>query len=192
MYTTIRPKLLGSSFIYLFHLYTTIRPKSVSFLLFNLFTYNGVNILYATFMAVLICFVHYIYGSTDLIFRTLYPWLYEVFARWSCFLRIFVGTTAIIYSELFSLALPKFVMLMRSLDDAIWNMRSFLKALCKLFLDFRFFINSIENSSVCAFSCFESRALYKKWLTNLCRTFAWMHCFLFYFCHLAVDGCSSK
>ena len=106
---------------------------------------------------------------------------------WSCFLRIFVGTTAIIYSELFSLALPKFVMLMRSLDDAIWNMRSFLKALCKLF-----FINSIENSSICAFWCFELRALYKKWLTNLCRTFAWMHCFLFYFCHLAVDGCSSK
>ena len=139
MYTTIRPKSLGSSFIYLFHLYTTTRPKSVSFLLFNLFTYNCVNILYATFMAVLICFVHYIYGSTDLIFRTLYPWLYEVLARWSCFLRIFVGTTAIIYSELFSLALPKFVMLMRSLDDAIWNMRSFLKALGKLFLDFRFF-----------------------------------------------------
>ena len=31
-------------------------------------------------MAVLIYFVHYIHGSTDLIFRTLYPWLYEVLA----------------------------------------------------------------------------------------------------------------
>ena len=51
----------------------------------------------------------------------------------SCFLRIFVSTTAIIYSKLFSLTLPKFVMLMRLLDDAIWNMRSFLKALGKLF-----------------------------------------------------------
>ena len=26
-------------------------------------------------------FVRYIYGSTDLIFRTLYPWLYEVLAK---------------------------------------------------------------------------------------------------------------
>ena len=41
---------------------------------------NCVNILYATFMAVLIYFVHYIHGGTDLMFRTLYPWLYEVFA----------------------------------------------------------------------------------------------------------------
>ena len=32
-------------------------------------------------MAVLIYFVHYIHGSTDLIFRTLYPWLYEVFSQ---------------------------------------------------------------------------------------------------------------
>ena len=35
-------------------MYTTIRPKSGSFLLVNLFTYNCINILYATFMAVLI------------------------------------------------------------------------------------------------------------------------------------------
>ena len=80
MYTTIRPKLLGSSFIYLFHLYTTTRPKSGSFLLFNLFTYNCANILYATFMAVLIYSVHCIHGGTALIFRTLCPWLYEVFS----------------------------------------------------------------------------------------------------------------
>ena len=78
MYTTIRPKLLGSSFIYLFHLYTTTRPKSGSFLLFNLFTYNCANILYATFMAVLIYSVHCIHGGTALIFRTRCPWLYEV------------------------------------------------------------------------------------------------------------------
>ena len=68
---------------------------------------------------------------------------------WSCFLRIdtirsvsfSIPSHRYNFSELFSLALPKFVMLMRSLDDAIWNMRSFLKALWKLILDFRFFIN---------------------------------------------------
>ena len=70
MYTTIRPKLIGSSFIYLF-------------------TYNGVNILYATFMAVLIYFVHYIHGSTYLIFCMLYPWLYEVFAQKSSQRKLF-------------------------------------------------------------------------------------------------------
>ena len=36
----------------------------------------------------------------------------------SCFLRIFVSTTAIIYYKLFSLTLRKFVMLMWSLYDA--------------------------------------------------------------------------
>ena len=59
----------------------------------------------------------------------------------SCFLRIFVSTAAIMYSKLFSLTL-------RKLDDAIWNMRSFLKTLGKSFLDLRFFINSIESSSI--------------------------------------------
>ena len=54
----------------------------------------------------------------------------------SCFLLIFVSTTAIIYSEQFSLALRKFVLLMWLLDDAIRNMKSFLKTFGKLLLDF--------------------------------------------------------
>ena len=41
---------------------------------------NCVNFSYATFMAVLIYSVHCIDGGTALIFRTLCPWLYEVFA----------------------------------------------------------------------------------------------------------------
>ena len=41
---------------------------------------NCVNVSYATFMAVLIYSVHGIHGGTALIFRTLCPWLYEVFA----------------------------------------------------------------------------------------------------------------
>ena len=39
-----------------------------------------VYISYATFIAVLIYFVHYIQGRTALIFRALCPWLYEVLA----------------------------------------------------------------------------------------------------------------
>ena len=42
---------------------------------------NCVYISYATFIAVLIYFVHYIQGRTALIFRTLCPWLYEVLAE---------------------------------------------------------------------------------------------------------------
>ena len=42
-------------------------------------------------------------------------------------------------------------------------------------------MNSIENFSIYAFWCFKLSALYKKWLTNLCRTLAWMHCFCFTF-----------
>ena len=41
---------------------------------------NFVYISYATFIAVLIHFVHYIQGRTTLIFRTLSPWLSEIFA----------------------------------------------------------------------------------------------------------------
>ena len=82
----------------------------------------------------------------------------------SCFLRIFVSTTAIIYSKLLSLTLRKFVMLMWWLDDAIWNMRSFLKALGKLLLDFRFLMNTVSKIllSVATFWCFGLRFLYKK------------------------------
>ena len=50
----------------------TIRPISGSFLLFNLFTYNFVNILYATFMAVLVYFVHYIHGVALILYFVRY------------------------------------------------------------------------------------------------------------------------
>ena len=80
----------------------------------------------------------------------------------SCFLRIFVSTAAIIYSKLLSLTLLKFVMLIGWLDDAIWNMKQFIKTLSKLLLDFRFLMNSIESSSICTFWCFGLRTLYKK------------------------------
>ena len=66
MCTTIRPKKIGSSFIYLFHLYTSkIEQNQGSFLLFNFLTYE-----------LCIYFVRYIHSSTD-IFRTLYSW-------WNC------------------------------------------------------------------------------------------------------------
>ena len=102
LYTTIRPKirdLINLTFLFV-HSHSTkiirvliyifisfVHDHSTkmygSFLLFNLFTYNCVNIWYATFMAVLIYFVNYIHGSTALIFRTLYPWLYEILAETS-------------------------------------------------------------------------------------------------------------
>ena len=54
---------------------TKIRDHSYS-LIYSLI--NCVYISYATFIAVLTYFVHYIYGRTGLIFRMLYQWLYEV------------------------------------------------------------------------------------------------------------------
>ena len=57
---------------------TKIRGHSYS--LIYLLT-NCANISYATFMAVLIYFVNCTHSGTALIFRTLYPWLYEVYAH---------------------------------------------------------------------------------------------------------------
>ena len=57
---------------------TKIRGHCYS-LIYSLINY--VYISYATFIAVLIYFVHYIYGRTTLRFRTLCPWLYEVQAQ---------------------------------------------------------------------------------------------------------------
>ena len=73
--------------------------------------------------------------------RVVLVWSTKIQRLWfieqSCFLNIFVSTTAIIYSKLFSLTLRQFFLLMWSLDDAIWkNVSSFLKTLGKLFLDF--------------------------------------------------------
>ena len=59
------------------HQSTKTRRHSYS-LIYSLI--NCVYISYATFIAVLIDFVHYIQGRTALIFRTLRPRLYEVFA----------------------------------------------------------------------------------------------------------------
>ena len=95
-------------------------------------------------------------------------------ADWSSFLLIFVSTTAIIYSKQFSLALRKFVLLMWLLDDAIRNMKSFLKTLGKLLLGFGklFFVNCIGNCSICEFWCFDLRAFYKEmtyeFMQNIC------------------------
>ena len=69
-------------FIYVFILFvqdhsTKFRGHSQS-LIYSLI--NRVYTSYATFIAVVIYFVHYIHGRTALIFRTLCPWLYEVLA----------------------------------------------------------------------------------------------------------------
>ena len=87
----------------------------------------------------------------------------------SCFLRIFVSTTAIIYSKLFSLTLLKFVLLcLFSLDDAIRNMKAnYFSTLVNYF-----FINSIENCSICKFWCFDLHDFYKEttyeFMQNIC------------------------
>ena len=89
----------------------------------------------------------------------------------SYFLRIFVSTTAIIYSKLFSLILLKFDLLcLFSLDDAIgiWRLlANYFSTLVNYF-----FINSIENCSICEFWCFDLRDFYKEttyeFMQNIC------------------------
>ena len=56
-------------------------------------------------------------------------------------------------------------MLMWSLDDVIRIMRPFLKTFGELLLVFGelFFINSIENFSICEFWCFDLYTFYKEW-----------------------------
>ena len=112
----------------------------------------------------------------------------------SCFLRISVSTTAI-YSKLFSLTLRKFVLLMWSLDDVIRNIRSsFLKTFGKLLLVFGELFLSIVSKIFPSVNF--GASTYKLFLRsdkcqlNICRTFAWMHCFLL--TEAAVGGCSSK
>ena len=75
---------LGSSLIFSFYLYTTtIRPKlgrGHSYYLIHSFLIA--NILFSIFIAVLLLyFVDWIHGSAALIFRTLYAWQCEVFAK---------------------------------------------------------------------------------------------------------------
>ena len=85
---------LGSSLIYFFYLYTTIRPKLEGHSYSQIYSFlNCANILFAVlplcFSATIIplYFVHYIHRSAALIFRILYPWLYEVLAQ------LFAGLT---------------------------------------------------------------------------------------------------
>ena len=85
--STIRPKLriLINFFNYL---YVTIRPnlvatftlKFILFLIVPIFCLQ--HCLYISSPAIIpLYFVHYIHRSVALIFRTLYPWLYEVMAK---------------------------------------------------------------------------------------------------------------
>ena len=77
-HSTKKIRVLIYIFISFVHDHSTkIRGHSYS-LIYSLI--NCVYISYATFIAVLIDFVHHIYGRTGLIFRTLCPWLCEVFA----------------------------------------------------------------------------------------------------------------
>ena len=80
--TTIRPKVrvLINLFLLFEHDHLT-KIWGHSYSLIHSFL-NCTNISYTIFMAVLpLYFVRYIHVSTALIFRTLYPWLYEVYAR---------------------------------------------------------------------------------------------------------------
>ena len=76
---------LVSSLIYFFYLYMTIRSKLGVTLKFIIFLIEPIFCLqYCLYISsatiIPLYFVHYIHRSAALIFRTLYPWLYEVFA----------------------------------------------------------------------------------------------------------------
>ena len=81
-HSTKKIRVLIYIFISFVHDHSTkIRGHSYS-LIYSLM--NCVYISYATFIAVLIYFVHYIQDKTALIFRTLCPWLYEVLFYFCC------------------------------------------------------------------------------------------------------------
>ena len=103
---------------------TKIRGHSYS--LIYLLT-NCANISYATFMAVLIYFVNCTHSGTALIFRTLYPWLYEVYAH---FLSWFFFSCMRVYAcaHLVTLLISSFLRLLTY----------YLSLLCLLFILFRY------------------------------------------------------
>ena len=79
---------LVSSLIYFFYLYMTIRPKLgvtltlkfIPFLILPIFCLQ--YCLYISSATIIpLYFAHYIYRNAALIFRMLYPWLYEVLAN---------------------------------------------------------------------------------------------------------------
>ena len=79
---------LGSSLIYFFYLYTTIRPKlgvtlTLKFILFLIVPIFCLQycLYISSAITIPLYFVHYIHRSATPIFRTLYPWLYYVYAE---------------------------------------------------------------------------------------------------------------
>ena len=83
LYTTIRPKTSVVIDLF-FYLYMTIRPmlgvtltlKFIIFLIVPIFCLQ--YCLYISSAAIIpLYFVHYLHRSAALIFRALYPWLYE-------------------------------------------------------------------------------------------------------------------
>ena len=83
---------LVSSLIYFFYLYMTIRSKLGVTLKFIIFLIEPIFCLqYCLYISsatiIPLYFVHYIHRSAALIFRTLYPWLYEALAVFGHFSR---------------------------------------------------------------------------------------------------------
>ena len=81
LYTTIRPKTSVVIDLF-FYLYMTIRPKLGVTLKFIIFLIVPIFCLqYCLYISsatiIPLYFVHYIHRSAALIFRALYPWLYE-------------------------------------------------------------------------------------------------------------------
>ena len=72
-------------------------------------------------MAVLIYFVHYIHGSTDLIFRTLYPWLYEVFARIYALHKITIALKFVLHKSKIAANLSNRVKFMSYINQKFWE-----------------------------------------------------------------------
>ena len=77
-HSTKKIRVLIYIFISFVHDHSTNFRGHSYFLIYSLV--NCVYNSYATFIAVLIYFVHYIHVRTTLIVRTLCPWLYEVYA----------------------------------------------------------------------------------------------------------------
>ena len=87
---------LVSSLIYFFYVYITIRPKlGVTLILkFIIFLIEPIFCLqYCLYISsatiIPLYFVYYIHRSAALIFRTLYPWLYEVLSQNFAWRRFF-------------------------------------------------------------------------------------------------------
>ena len=85
-----------SSLIYFFYLYMNIRPKLGVTLIFEFIIFLIEPIfslqycLYVSSATIIpLYFIYYIHRSAALIFRTLYPWVYEVLANFRRFNEYF-------------------------------------------------------------------------------------------------------